>query len=498
MAISLSKYIRITSGIGGGAGVKERELILRIFTPHAKVSPDSILEFESPQDVSDYFGANSEEYRRCIKYFGYVSANLSQPSKISFARDQFEAAPPLTIGAASSFQLAKIKPLIGTIKGDADKLVFETASLSFANTASLADVAVEIQAKLNAIEDIETLAVCTVEFDPLSQSFIVVGGTNEALSISFAEGDITDALGLSTANVIRGIANPLTEAESVAQADDISNNYGTFLFIRELELDELVVLAEDNAAKNVMFMLLAGVTLPKAQEYYERLKTIGSVGVTLVDKNNTEFDEQIPAAIMAATRYTNRNSTVNYMFKSVSGVTPKVTTTVESNRLDNIRINHYGRTQTGGQNLEFYQRGILMGDASSLPADMNVHANEQWLKDKCAASIMSLLLSVGKVPANTTGTAQILTVLQSAIEAALFNGVISVGKELSTVQKIFVSSLTGDELAWIQVQNIGYWVDARMESIATKDGRTEWQCVYTLIYSKDDAIRKVIGTHILE
>jgi hypothetical protein len=36
-----------------------------------------------------------------------------------------------------------------------------------------------------------------------------------------------------------------------------------------------------------------------------------------------------------------------------------------------------------------------------------------------------------------------------------------------------------------------------MQSYVTVDGRTEWKAVYTLIYSKDDTVRKVEGSHVL-
>lgn len=92
---------------------------------------------------------------------------------------------------------------------------------------------------------------------------------------------------------------------------------------------------------------------------------------------------------------------------------------------------------------------------------------------------------------------QILAILQDVIDRALFNGVISVGKTLTTVQRLYITELTDDELAWHQVQGIGYWVACEMQSYVTQDSRTEFKAVYTLIYSKDDDIRKVEGTHVL-
>jgi hypothetical protein len=164
--------------------------------------------------------------------------------------------------------------------------------------------------------------------------------------------------------------------------------------------------------------------------------------------------------------------------------------------MDALRVNYYGRTQTAGQVLEFYQRGLLMGPQSA-PLDMNVYANEQWLKDAIGASLMSLLLSSNRVPANAAGRGMILAVVQEGIDSALNNGTISVGKSLTQAQKLFVTQQTNDALAWHQVQDVGYWVDATIVPYVGPGGTQEYKAVYSLIYSKDDAVRLVEGTHSL-
>jgi hypothetical protein len=180
----------------------------------------------------------------------------------------------------------------------------------------------------------------------------------------------------------------------------------------------------------------------------------------------------------------------------IFNVSPGVTNTTDSDTYDALRVNYYGRTQTAGQFLEFYQRGVLMGLAVN-PVDMNVYANEQWLKDAAGAAIMELLLALAKVSANTKGRIQLMSQIQAVVDEALFNGTISVGKPFSNTQKLYISEITGDPEAWRQVQGIGYWLDCVMESYVTEDSRTEWKAVYTLVYSKDDIVRKVEGSHVL-
>jgi hypothetical protein len=130
------------------------------------------------------------------------------------------------------------------------------------------------------------------------------------------------------------------------------------------------------------------------------------------------------------------------------------------------------------------------------PSDQNIYVNEIWFKSACTAQLMTLLLALSQVPANSTGRAQILATLQGVIDQALFNGTISVGKPLSSAQKLYITNATGDSSAWQQVQSIGYWVDCVMQSFV-QDGKTQWKAVYTLIYSKDDVIRKIEGADVL-
>ncbi|ABS48886.1 MULTISPECIES: DUF2213 domain-containing protein [Yersinia pseudotuberculosis complex] len=73
------------------------------------------------------------------------------------------------------------------------------------------------------------------------------------------------------------------------------------------------------------------------------------------------------------------------------------------------------------------------------------------------------------IPANIFGQAQILTALQESINAALNNGVISVGKTFDIIQKLYITQLAGDDGAWQQVQNIGYWIDAVMRSTTSEE-----------------------------
>ena len=496
MAIEQSHYVKITSGVGGASQVRQRDLILRIFTDNPLVSPDGVLEFTSADGVGAYFGYETEEYSRAVFYFSYISPSISSPSKLSFARDQSAAAVPLVIGTTATWSVQELRQNEGTLAGTVGGKAFETAVVDVASATSLADIAAAATAALQVLE-FDTLKECEITYNPLLARFEFEGGTQESIVVKFTGGDLAKAIGLAGGEPIKGISEPLTEAEFVAIADDISNNYGSFLLTREMDLESVITLALANQAKNIQFIYLVGCDPLEAEEYSAALLSIGSVGLTLTDETNTEFDEQIPGIIMAATNYNRRNGVTNYMYKQFSGVTPKVTTTADAKKYDKLRVNYYGQTQNAGNTIEFYQRGSLMG-GSTYPTAMNVHANEQWLKDACAAVLLDQQLALERIPANETGVSLVLTALQGdPIEKALTNGTISQGKTLNITQKNYITQLTDDETAWMTVQTSGYWLNAWVESYVNDSGETEYQIVYLLIYGKDDAIRKITGTHVL-
>jgi len=159
-----------------------------------------------------------------------------------------------------------------------------------------------------------------------------------------------------------------------------------------------------------------------------------------------------------------------------------------------ISINYNGQTQTAGQLINFYQQGVLQGLITD-PTDMTTYANEIWLKDAMGASLMNLLLNVNQVPANNNGRTMIFATMQGVINQALVNGTISVGKTLTPSQIVAIGSITNDPDAWYQVQNQGYWRDVIFVPQATTP--VTYQAVYTLVYSKDDVIRKVVGNDFL-
>lgn len=494
------RYVDITSGVAGTPGVRLRDYITRLFTNNELVPPGSQLEFPDETAVGAYFGTTGEEYKRAVFYFGFISKTISKPQKISFARWCDTAVAPKVWGNKLPKSTATFAAIAnGGLNVTMGPDTWDFAGINLTGSATLAAVATAVQTALRATAGTQ-FAACIVTYDAVTNRFNLSGGVPGAGAMAVGAAttgtDLGPLLGWTAATgaIINNGSGIETLSACLGASAESSNNFGSFVFIPTLNTAQVVEVATWNDAQNNMFMYLSRTDAASAAALSAALIGTSGCAVTLSPVMG-EYPAMLPGMVMAATDYSKRGATQNYMFQQAP-LTPSVQTSADADAYDALRVNYYGRTQAAGQIIDFYQRGVLMGNVNDA-VDMNTYANEVWLKDAASSAILGLLLSQGSVPANATGRAKLLTTLSGpeVIGRALSNGTISVGKQLSTSQKLSVTTATGSALAWLQVQNLGYWLDVVMQPFVTTDGRTEYKAVYLLVYSKDDAVRKVTGTH---
>lgn len=510
MPIAYVKYVGITSAVGGAGGVSQRELILRIFTTNDLVPTETLVEFTGAADARSFFGSASEEYKRALTYFSWISKQYRTPGKIGYQRWADAATAPHIYGAVGTYVLGGFTPIgagsFTLILG----AVSHAVPLDLSAAGSLAAVAAAVQAAIRTAGSASGAGWtgATVVYDATRGSFQFTSGLAGAAAISITDGAETPAaaLGWLPAGVGPNVAmySDGVAVETITDVLDLSaqasNNFGTFLFTyaAALTLSETEEAQTWNEAANVSYLFLSGVSAANASTWSAAMIAVAGLGMTLVNSVTypAQYPEQSPAMVAAATDYTRPDASQNYMFQSFPDLTALVTDTLTSNTYDNERINYYGNTQTAGNVLSFYQRGVLTGGVTA-PLDMNVYVNEMWLKDALAAALMNLLLNATRVPVNNQGKGMILAVMTPVVQLATVNGVIAPGKPFTTTQIAVVTNLTDDPNAWHQVQNIGWWLEVEFESYVTDDDRTEWKALYVLVYSKDDLIRKIEGSDVL-
>lgn len=501
MPIPFTRYVLITSGVGAGAESPRRDLIARLFTTSTDMPTNAVMEFTNADDVGEFFGTDSEEFRRSQFYFGFTSKIITRPSRISFYR-WVDSAAAATVYGGIPETLAVLQTIVsGTFSLTIGDSTQEVAGLDFSSDTTFAEIAATLQTRIRALTGVQ-FDSATVTYNAQRNRFELVSGNVGAAPISTAAGttnDAADQLGLLLTDagfIVSPGANQQTITEALTQSEQLSNNFGSFAFISNLTQSQVVEAATWNSTRNILYQYHVPVTAANAAAYSMALIGIAGTGITLDPETNNEWPEMLPMAILAATDYTRQSATMNYMFQSAN-LTPSVSSNTDANLYDGQRINYYGETQTAGQLRRFYQRGVLTGDPATVPVDMGVYSNEQWLKDDAGSRFMTLLLTRPGVSANQAGRGDILATLQGTIDQAALNGTIQTGTTLTTAQQLFITEQSGDPLAYQQVQTIGYWVDAEIQRTTTVDGRTEFKANYDLIYTVDNSIRMVCGTHTL-
>lgn len=499
MPIPSNRYVEITSGVGAGTPVPRRELGLRLLSNNELIPTGSVLSFADSDSVADYFGSTSAESQRASFYFSFVSKQITQPQRIDFARWVNADVEPKIFGNTDAKLLATYTAISdGSIVVTIGGVAADLTGIDFSSDPDLATVATTLQTAIRTGTG-TVFTAATVTYDAVRGSFNFVGGETGAATITVAEGtagtDISALIGWRGLGVILSDgAEAETPTDAIRNAAQENNNFGSFASVDSLSQDQVEDLSEWNATQNNLFQYYVAVTQADASAYSTALIGNAGTGIVFTDGSG-EFDELLPAAVLAAIDYSRRAASANFMFQASNGLTAKVSTSAVADNLDALRINYVGETQTAGQRRSFFQRGYLTGGSTS-PVDMGIYANEQWFKDAAAAALLTLLESSTGVSANARGRAQVVGAVQPIIDEATVNGAISVGRILSNAERATVTSLTGDENAYQQVESIGYWIDSQILS-ETNNGIQEFVAQYTLIYARDNTIRKVEGSHIL-
>lgn len=528
MPISITRYVNIVSGVAVGLVVPRRNLVTRIFTTNPLLSPQTFIQFSTAAEVGQFFGTTSEEYNRAVFYFGWISKNTTTPQFIQYARWTMTATAPMIFGNSAQAQspatyVALTTPNFILSMGNETFTISPNFSPSGTPVTTMAQVATAIQTAIQGVSGTPSnqFTMATVTWNAATNSLNLVGGNPISASISVTPGtanDMSTIMGWlpqqtvsSSGSLVAGAvwtvgALAETVTQTLTTSAGASNNFGSFLFMSvNLTLAQAISVAQWNEALNIEYMYLLPIASTNLQPGMtgnnnwaatdgSGLGLIGGTAPTLKGGSG-QYHEMPPGMILAATAYNQPNSVQNYMFQQFN-LTPTVTTDAGANTYDSLNVNYYGNTQDAGQAINFYQRGVMFGLPAD-PADINVYANEMWLKDAVAGRILTALLGLSRISANQKGVSQLTALITPVVNEALTNGTISPGKILTDVQKLYITEATNNNQAWHQVQTLGYYLQVTITFNPNGTPKPGYEANYLLVYSKDDDIRKVNGTQTL-
>lgn len=507
--ISQNRYIDITSGVGAGANVAERALGMRVITQSPLIPPGIVMTFANSDAVESIFGAMSEEYARALAYENFISKQINKASQISFSRWVASDIAPSVVGDATPKNLAALKLVnAGTLTILSAGVPVHVTALSFTAATNLTDVAAALQTAIRLSADSQ-LTTASVTYNTNTGQFVLTGSVVGSGTLSVALGgspaspaDVAALVGWGTTGAVNVPGQSADTPQQAAQKSAaISNNFGSFVFVTTnpiLTIAQILAIAQWNSVQNNQYVYSVARTITDFADLKAAVGGFSGTALHLLSSTlPNDFVEQCVCEIAGATDYDEPNSVQNYMYYQFPNRNTTVMDDTTADLADSLLANYIGVTQENGQALAFYQRGVMCGGPSDA-LDMNTYVNEIWLKSTISAAIMRYFLAVGRIPANETGQAAVLAILQTPIDSAKTNGVISAGKTLDTTSQQFITQISNSPTAWRQVATIGYWLNVTFSSYVNPlNSRTEWKATYTLIYSKDDVIRFVEGRDIL-
>lgn len=489
MAISIKKYVDITSGTNNIQTATEKELIARFFTTNSKC-PTNAVELDSLKDVGTFFGTDSEEYKVSSIYFNFVNKYQRQPKKVSFFRD-FTGGIKGFITGTEAPVLAELKTITaGKLKISINGIVEETSALDLSAVTDMSDVASILQDAVQALTADE-FASATVTYSVTNKVFTLELGIKSNAKVELISTPLSVSLKWDI--VSDGYADTATVEDVLEASYQNSNNFGTFAFISVQSSDDIVKIAKANRDLHPSeFMFVAQVDNSNYSTIQELVKDVDGISLELCNSGEAKYNFVIPMAITATTDYNKENGTQNYMYQQIDGVGIIVDDDNTAYNLDRKLVNYYGRTQQAGQKIAFYQNGVMQGDYQ----DQSVFMNEVWLKDALTTKFINYFLVTPNWYANKAGQGIGNGLAFEVIDRAKINGTITTEKELTDIDKVYIYNITNDENAWRQVYMEGYYF---MSSINKEviNNQVIYKFNYTLVYSKGDSIKKVEGRNIL-
>ena len=507
MAIPQKKYIAITSANADKGKAKNKDLIARVLTTNPLFGVNVVTEFSDAETVANFAGATSAEAKFAAEYFGWTSKKAEKAKKISFMRYSKAAVAPFIRGTVKTPDLATLKAISnGSLVVNMGGTSYSISGTSFTSAADYAAVASALQTKVRANTAGGSLwTSATVTYEAGSGSFILTGGSTGSAEIAAATAtgsgtDLSSLLGWNAESqpVLSPGSDAMTLTDILNKTVNVSDNFLTVGFLTAADaISDLDTIGSWVTTQNNQYRFCFDVG---SSNYTTAIATAAKYeGMTANYNINYGVSGVNPAWLMTAvlpatTNYDKENAVKNYMFQSFPQQAISVGTDDDGDlykTLDGLNINYNGQTQKAGLKIAFYQNGFNADGVDSAVFD-----NEAWLKDAIATDVLNTFIGLDFVSADIDGKPVIVGILQENAEKALTNHVFSKGRVLTNEQKGYITQLTGDDTAWLSVQNNGYVFDVDFTT-ETEGNQTIHVAEYTLIYEKNDVIRKVVGRNIL-
>ena len=522
-AMPQDRYIKITSTYIGTPEITDRDFGGMVFTEKASIfingvakdfAYDKMVEVYNAEQARKYFGSDADETEIASQYFGYRSPRGFSPRRLVFVRKDPNENPVDALarinGLTNNFggfmfvdsakytveQMEDVVKYIDTLN---NKYEFALSFPSEAKAKGSSATASALIGNTNARDFVTRLAhgealpsyagtSAWLGHDKLDE-----GSIRYFRAKYYVEGEFcfykTPAQGATPAvvNVYKCLSAYWATATNGDNPDADSVHWEE---VEKYDPEGTYAVGDICAYDNEVYKMTKAYGQDEEKDTPDEAPAHWEM-VEYVNGENSAIAAFMPLAIFGSVRYDGNNTVTNYMFKQFPSQVFTVDDEMEADEYDALCVNYIGLVQANGGRKAFSQQGYnINGEA------INTYANECWMKSEVSTALLNLFLDSEIVDAEDEGELLVYNTISSAALKAKNNGTISVGKTLDDAQKTAIYQFTQDNEAWRTVQDAGYWLNVDIRRV-TEQGKTFYKAFYLLVYSKDDAILKVEGTHAL-
>lgn len=289
----------------------------------------------------------------------------------------------------------------------------------------------------------------TVVYDSVSGGFVITAGTPGLTSnVVINSGSLSPLIAITAAT--GAVSSPGAIAGAPASAMDAvvasTQDFATFMTTFEPNITDALAFANWNNGKNNRYVYVCWDTdtIPTTNADTTSLgyliKTLAYSGTELIySPTNLSNAAAFEMGQIASINFNAVNGRVTSAFRSGTNLVPDVTNqTIGANLIAN-GYNFYGAYATANAQFTFFYPGQISGKF----AWVDSYIDQVWMNNGFQLALMGALTTLGTIPYNASGYAQIEAVMLGQINLALSFGAIRSGVTLSALQAQAVNAAAG-------------------------------------------------------
>jgi len=489
--IPLSDIVDINANVlsAGGAQIDMNSVFI---TNNILMTNNQLLSFSNTDDVGDFFGFDSDEYRMSTVYFSGYSIAQSRPGLLYFYKVLGDATSAVLTGSQITLTLTELQDLPPIVDGSeltitVDGDIYTATAVNFSAATSFSDAANILQTAFDGV----TPAPFTITWNATTSNFVVtadsVGVSSTITFMSASVSTMNESLGLastSTGAFLTQGSDGVTAAEIPAQMTaltDQTRNWATFTFVQDIPLDIKEALADWVNTKNAEFVFLCWTnsdgssnTSLTTGEIWTYVRENDLQNVFLIGKqpsiSNPKIEEHaaFAAGVAASIDFNQTNNRPTFKFKNQSGLTPGVNNQTIKDHLETNGFNYYGIWGENNQDFRFLAPGQVSGPFRWMDSLINAI----YMKRRMQFTLTTLLVSVPSIPYNQQGYQGLIAQsLQDDINSFLNYGAIRVGVRPTSTQTAAITFAAGLDISEALFVK-GYFLQVKDPGGAARANRT--------------------------